>query len=221
MDFRLKNPFTAICAGASQSGKTTFVLNLLRNIDLLFEDPRCKKNIIYYYKEMQSSLQSFQAEQIVQHWVHQLPTVEDIKEKTIIAKDSGGSIVIIDDFAADLNKEIAEIFTVIGHHSNTTVILLCQNLFQQGPIFRTISLNSTYIIVFKNPRDSSQISYFARQFAPNNSKWIVSAFKEATKRPYSYMFFNNHQSTADYLRVCSNILPNEWPIVVYTEKKST
>lgn len=218
MDLRLKTPFNAIIAGASQSGKTTFVLNLLRHIDELFLDSRCKNNIIYYYKEMQPNLQSFQSENIVRHWVNKLPTVEDVKDRTLNSKETGGSVIIIDDFASDLTKDISEIFTVIGHHQNTSVILLSQNLFQQGSTFRNVSLNSKYIIIFKNPRDSSQISHFARQFAPNNSKWIVNAFKEATKTPYSYMFLDNHQTTPDVIRVLSNILLHEWPIRVWLEK---
>ena len=219
MDLRLQTPFNAILAGPTQSGKTTFVLNLLRNIDHLFDKPECQKNIIYYYKEFQPSLESFKDENIVHQWVNQMPTVDNVKERTLMGKDSGGSIVIIDDFAGELTKDIVEIFTVTGHHHKACIILLCQNLFQTGPFFRTISLNSTYMVVFKNPRDSSQISHFAKQFAPGNGKWIIQAFKEATKRPYTYIFFDNHQSSPEHVRVRSNILPHEAPMKVWMLNK--
>jgi len=40
-------------AGATQAGKTTFTLNVLRNIDHLFEKPECKWNVYYFYHEDQ------------------------------------------------------------------------------------------------------------------------------------------------------------------------
>jgi hypothetical protein len=214
-DVRFKNPSTFLLAGASQSGKTTFTLNLLRHIDVLFTDPKCKQNVIYYYKEWQDSFDYFQQEGIVDDWVNEIPTSQDFKERTILTKDRGGSIVIIDDFAADLNKDISTIFSVLSHHTNTTVFLLTQNIFSRNPAFRDISLNSTYIILFKNPRDSSQISHFAKQFAPGNSRFLVNAFKECTKAAYSYMLFDNHQSTPDVIRIRSNMLPNQRPVMVW------
>jgi hypothetical protein len=45
--------------------------------------------------------------------------------------------------------------------------------------------------------------------APNNSKYVVDAYKEATKEPYSYMLFDFHQSTPDMIRVRSNMMPRE------------
>ena len=40
--------------------------------------------------------------------------------------------------------------------------LLVQNLFPKNKETRTISLNAHYMVVFKNPRDKSQISHLTR-----------------------------------------------------------
>ena len=53
-----------------------------------------------------------------------------------------------------------------SHHSDTSVIYLVQNLFSKNKESRTISLNAQYMIVFKNPRDSSQLANLARQMYP-------------------------------------------------------
>jgi hypothetical protein len=217
-DIRFQNPSTFLLAGASQSGKTTFTLNLLRYGDILFTNPTCLQNVIYYYKEWQDSFDYFQRESVVTEWVNQVPTSEDFKERTLLYKDRGGSVVIIDDFAGELNKDIASIFSVLSHHTNTTVFLLTQNIFSKNPAFRDISLNSTYIALFKNPRDSSQISHFAKQFAPGNSAYIIGAFKECTKKAYSYIIFDHHQATPEAIRVRSNILPIERPVRVWMPK---
>ena len=68
-DLRFKTPCTFLLAGASQSGKTSFTLNLLRHIDLLFTNPRCKQHIIYYYKEWQDNFEYFKNVNIVIQWV--------------------------------------------------------------------------------------------------------------------------------------------------------
>lgn len=216
-DVRFENPSTFILAGASQCGKTTFVLNLLRNTQSLFRQPSCAQNIIYYYNQWQDALQRFQGENIVKDWIGKLPTTDDVTEKTLLFRDSG-SIIVIDDFAQQLNKDTIDLFSRISHHTNSVIILMTQNLFSKNPAFRDISLNGTYILLFKNPRDSSQISCFAKQVAPGNTKYVIEAYREATKRPYSYLLFDNHQTTPEILRIRSNILPHEFPIQTYFPK---
>jgi hypothetical protein len=214
-DVRFKNPSSFLLAGVSQSGKTTLTLNILRSIDDLFENPKCKQNIIFFYHQWQNSYETFRKENIVKEWINKLPTEEDVKEKTLLYKDMGGSVIVIDDFAQELNKDIANIFSILTHHTNSVVLLLTQNLFSKNPVFRDVSLNATVVIVFKNPRDSSSIINFAKQFSPGNTKYIVDAYKEATKTAYSYLLFDLHQNTPENLRVRSNILRSEWPIRVF------
>ncbi len=69
------------------------------------------------------------------------------------------SLVIIDDFMleASSNKEVEKLFTVYVHHKNVSVIYILQNLFVQGKSSRTISLNTNYLVIFRNSRDASQI----------------------------------------------------------------
>jgi hypothetical protein len=217
-DVRFKTPTTILLAGATKCGKTTFALNLLRNIDDLFLQPRCKQNIIYYYKKWQDSFAAFRKENIVTHWVNALPTEDDFTERTLQYKSDGGSVVVIDDFGQDLNKDIANIFKVLSHHNNTTVILMTQNIFGKNPVFREISLNCLYVVLFKNPRDTSQISHFVRQFDPQHRKEIVEAFRECTKPPHSYMLFDLEQSTNDAVRTRSHIFKSQWPMRNWTPK---
>ena len=218
-DIRFKSPSTFILAGASQCGKTSMTLNILRHGDILFEDGRCVQNVVYFYKEWQKSFNGAKNEGLVQQWVNELPSCESIRDRVTLFKDRGGSIVVIDDFASQLNKDIIVIFSVLSHHLNVTVLLLTQNLFSKNPVFREISLNSTYIILFKNPRDASQITSYAKQFSPGKINYIIDSFREATKRPYSYLLFDHHQSTPDTIRVRSRFLPHELPTIVWLPKQ--
>ena len=216
-DVRFRNPSSFLLAGASQSGKTTFTLNLLRHIDHLFEKPECKNNVIYFYHQWQPSFDIFSKENIVKEWVNKLPSTDDIVEKTMGFVETG-SIIVIDDFAQQLTKDTIDIFSRQCHHTNSVIILLVQNIFCKNPVFREISLNANYVVLFKNPRDASQISCFAKQITPGDSKWLIDAFEDATKQPHSYMLFDCHQDTPKNMRQRSHVLPHESPMRVYIPK---
>jgi hypothetical protein len=215
-DLRLKTPFTYVVAGASQSGKTTHVFELLKNRHAMMDVPT--DHVIYYYKQWQPHFTAFEEAGVVTEWVNRVPTSEELQAKTHARRDGEGTIVIIDDFMQQLNRDIADLFTVTSHANRISVILMTQNLFAKLPVFRTISLNATYIACFKNPRDSSQIMHLAKQLSPNNTRYVVEAYREATRRPYSYMFFDFHQGTPDNIRVRSDILPKQMPMKVWMPK---
>ena len=66
---------------------------------------------------------------------------------------------MLDDQMIDASKDksIVNLFTRGSHHRNLSVIYIVQNLFYQEKDSRSISLNSHYLILFKNPRDKLQI----------------------------------------------------------------
>ena len=211
-DLRFKFPFAWLIAGGSGSGKTTHVVNFLKDHKNLTTNSKCD-NVIYFCNQWQDIFndpKSIGVNKIIQG----LPTLQDIKGYTN-AHYENGSIIIIDDFAHDITSDIVELFTVYRHHGNCSVILLSQNLFDQNKNFRPVSLNSQYITVFKNPRDKAQIHHFAKQFHPENPSYIVKSFEAATRAPYSYVLFDNHQTTPDHLRMRSRIFSHQQPMQVW------
>ena len=63
---------------------------------------------------------------------------------------------------AGKDKRIVNLFTRGPHHQNLSVIYFVQNLFHQGKDSRSISLNSHYLVLFKNPRDKLQVLTLAK-----------------------------------------------------------
>ena len=102
-------------------------------------------------------------------------------------------------------KAVCELFTKGSHHRNLSVILITQNVFHQGKFCRDISLNCKYLVLFKNPRDKSQIYPLARQIFPENSGSFVKVYKEATSKPFGYLFLDLTQTTNDILRFQTDI----------------
>lgn len=63
--------------------------------------------------------------------------------------------------------------------------------------------------ICKTPSFPSQVMYLSRQLNPRKPSAILTAYEEATQKPYSYLFLNLHPSCHDHLRIQSGILPEE------------
>ena len=69
-------------------------------------------------------------------------------------------------------------------------------------------LTAQYMVLFKNPRDNTHVINLAKQMYPGRVKYMPEAFRDATFVPHGYLFVNLKQSTPEYLRLRSNILPD-------------
>ena len=116
------------------------------------------------------------------------------------------STIVNDDMASEATEDTAQLFSVGSHHYNVNIMFLCRNLFSKNQYFRDISLNSTYVVLFKNVRDTLQITNFVKQFAPGCNKAFVEIFAKATKNPFTYLLLDNHQKPTDELHILSNYL---------------
>ena len=110
---------------------------------------------------------------------------------------SPNSTIVIDDMALESTDDTAKLFSIATHPFKINLIFFCQNLFAKNKYFRDISLNSTYVVLFKNIRDKQQISNFAKQFAPGKNKELLQMFNEVTEEPHSYLILDNHQKTIE------------------------
>ena len=98
------------------------------------------------------------------------------------------------------------------------MLYLVQNLFPKNKESRTISLNSQYMVVFKNPRDASQMSHLARQMYPGRAKFVQEAFRDATSVPYDYLLVDLKQDTPEDMRLRTAIFPDDCVQYVYLPK---
>lgn len=205
MDPRLQHPFTCVIAGPTQSGKTVFLNKLLTHARVMIREP--PESIVWFYGEYQPLYdQMFETLGEIIRFVEGVPqSFDDFIDK------SKRNLIILDDLMSETanDKTISNLFTKGSHHKNLSVILVSQNLFHRGRENRTISLNSHYLILFKNPRDASQIAYLARQMFPEKPKHLQEAYKDATSKPYGYLFIDLKSSTPESYRLRSQILPGE------------
>ena len=209
-DITLKVGTSMILAGPSSCGKSSFVKNLIMSRDTLFHKPSLNAYIVC--SNVQNMYEDMVKNKNVKKIFYKMPSKAEILQIAKLGSRTGGTILILDDLLTELAKNntlIEEIFTEMAHHQKLSVVLCVQNLFYQNNIFRTLSLNSAYLVVFKNPRDMKQIDFIAYRSYAMNPKVVTEAYKDATYRPYSYIFMDFTQTTPEFLRLRTDIFPSD------------
>ena len=97
-----------------------------------------------------------------------------------------------------------------------SLIFLSQRMFVNNEFFRQISQNSDYFVVFKNPRNLSEIRTLAQQITPGDLQ-LMYIYKEATKEPFSYLFINLTQEAQSETKYLSNLFEQNHIIKTYIE----
>ena len=202
---RFTAPCTAIISGGTGSGKTTFTLNLLRHLEEMFTKPINK--IYYFYGVWQSSFENSAGDKVV--FLQELPSEEKINS----ISNGDHNLVIIDDMQISALNDpfIANLFCRESHHKNLSVFLLLQNLFHQGKYARDISLNTHYIILFRNPRDCQQIRYLGTQLGIR--KKLTLAYEDATLKKFSYLLIDLSPKSESTYMLRSHIFPFEDTVI--------
>jgi hypothetical protein len=98
------------------------------------------------------------------------------------------SLLVIDDLVLSTNKAVAEMFILGSHHKHISLFYITQNLFPNCPIFRTMSANAHYYILFHCQRHFRQVHTLARQiFVGADLKRITNAYKRASEKPRGFI----------------------------------
>ena len=203
MDLRFKSDRVMCVSGPSQSGKTSFVLQLLQQRNELFQRPLT--TVLWCYGVPDAQLQRVLQDR--GYKAHRgLPSENEIAPH---------SICVLDDLLteSETSKDVTNMCTRMAHHRSCFVILIMQNLFPPGKEARTRSLNTHYYVIFKNPRDKLQFETFARQINPHKVKHLIEAYESATSKPHGYLLIDFTQDCPDNMRFRTDIL--EPPIIVY------
>ena len=192
------HPFTAFVAGPSGCGKTEFTLKLIKYAKDLISPPVSR--IIWCYGVWQERIANVENVEIHDG----VPSLQ-------MFEDRAPTLLILDDLMRELSNSTTavDLFTKGSHHLNLSVIFLTQNIFYKSKELRSMSLNTHYFVLFKNPRDSQQVSVLARQIFGNNWRFMQEAFTDATSVPFSYLLVDLKPQTEDRLRLRANIFPGE------------
>ena len=141
--WKVAHPATIMMCGPTGSGKTSVLAQLVNRG--MFE-PQPAHIIVFHGSEQDYQLPA--GTQFIKGW-----------STEAIDNLPADSLVIVDDLMSEVKncKYMSKLFTKISHHRRISVVWLVQNIFPRGRECRDISLNSQYIILFRNPRDQAQV----------------------------------------------------------------
>jgi len=205
--FTFEHPTTIVLAGPTQCGKTHFLITALQDRRFQPEPQR----IVWVYGEWQQAYEEL---------LRTLPYIQFIKgfsNELYEAFDPRvNNLLILDDQMENKathkrgDNTVTKFFTQGSHHRNLTIVYIVQNLFNKDASMRTVSLNTHYMILFKNPRDATQIRTLSYQMYPDNVRLLIDAYRDATSKPYGYLLVNLRPNAVDALRIQTDVF-DEYP----------
>jgi len=209
-DRTLKKNFKIFVAGPSGCGKTIFACDIIQNWPIISR--QAFSAIIYCWNQWQPKYDEMK--QLVTHWVRD----DDNMIRNIKSIARGKPVFIIFDDAINSKSlpEIANLFMIDGRHSNMSMMFLSQRMFDKDKSFMQISRNSDYFVVFKNPRDASEIGRLAQQLTPGK-RGLLPIYEEATKDPWSYLFIDLTQECPPAVKYTSHLFDENGVVRVYQE----
>jgi Poxvirus A32 protein len=204
----LKSPSNFVISGATGSGKTTFLLNLMKSWP--FEQKL--GSILYFYNTWQPLLETFMSEFPNMCFIQglHLEKIEDLH-----ADAASVNVVICDDLmdSAVKSEEFARLFTVYGHHKNIINFFITQNPFFKGPLSTTVNRNTHYFVLMKTPHLNT-LSILNNQLYGGSGPLKEAYIKAMNEKKHAYLLIDVFSdSIKDRLR--SNIMPNESPMIIW------
>ncbi|MBM3939030.1 MAG: hypothetical protein FJ333_10335 [Sphingomonadales bacterium] len=207
-DLKFLTPFTMCVSGASMSGKTEFIVKLIRYRKTLFDVNFHR--IIYCQPE---SL-ILRHNPVIETLKEICPSIELINglpdlEKLQLTLDYRPILLVIDDLMEPFLKSEAmlNLLTMDVHHSNISTIFTVQSYYARSRFGKTPARNVTYRCLFFNRLDltelriiSTQISHdsqflrenfeFLRKTFPNEPPYLI--IDGHVKSPLKEMFVRTH-----------------------------
>lgn len=197
--FKFKMPFAAIIAGPQSSGKTSFLVRLLKDKDHMF-DP-VPAEIAYCYGEFNSAIPKLNKMGVIVH--HGIP------DDDFLNKRKKPLLLILDDLMLTMDKKYLDLlFTVKSHHRNIGVIFVVQNLFDKN--IKTARDNCQYLILMRSPSSVRQVRDIGTSLFPHKTKNFMEIYDRATGKLYGYLLIDQHASTPNEFRLRSQIFPGEF-----------
>ena len=213
-DVRLKENFKLFISGPSRCGKTFFVSELLENINSFAKKP--PSTIVYVYKVWQTKFDEMKS--IVHMFIKDNENV--VNQIKRLARGQSIFVIFDDLLNSSSLPDISNLFTVDGRHMNMSMAFLTQRMFVNNEHFRQISQNCDYFVIFKNPRNSSEIRTLAQQITPGSLD-LVDIYINATQKPFSYLFINLTQECPPKGKYLSSLFDTDHKIKVYVKNERT
>ena len=201
-ELKLRHPCGIIVAGPQQTGKSTFILRMVKEAKYLFNPP--PKTQLYCYGEYDDRIHDYRnAGALVMSGLPDEATIDALEKPAVI---------YLDDLMLHAKDQyLQDLFTKKIHHKNISVVFLVQNAFDKN--IRVARLNSQYMVFMRAPNMALQLRTIGSQMYPGMLHYFMDAANKAMHKPYTYLFGDNHPKTSDKLRLRTGIFPDDDKVV--------
>ena len=209
------HPFNLQIAGPTQSGKTSFICNLLQNLDNLLD--KNMDYIVWFHGQATS------AHPRMQHLLGDtLQIVEGIPTESFepYINENRNGLFIFDDLSDATSKSslMSDLICNKSHHPSISTICVLHNLFNHGKERKTLSRNCHYIVLMKNKLDMSIPYILANKLMPKNAKLFINIFEKATENPFGYLLVDGHPHSVPEAKFRTDIFNGYQKIFIVPNK---
>ena len=192
-----------IIVGATSTGKTTTVLQILKNRLINPWSP----NILYLYGARQPFMDTWADDP-------DNPKINFYEglQLDVLANYTQPKILVIDDLMMEQSRQLAQHFISGSHHTQTTTIYISHRVYLNDDNYRLLSNNCSYMILLKSKRNRSEISRLAKQVLGEESSRLMEAYKYIMHKEYGSVLLSLHNKvpeelivTADWLSKCPSV----------------
>lgn len=192
--YLFRAPARIVIIGASGTGKSTIIKQIVKNSDTMFDQ---KPEKIFVCRVIETA-DSYEHPAVVY--------IQGPPDADLLKGNNGAHIIVcIEDAMEYYQKkplELSALFTRYSHHCNATLIMTFQSAFSNSRMIRT---NATHIILTKTISDRLTPKIIGRQMYPENTKFFENAYRKATDARYGYLLIDSHPDTEDEVRLCTDI----------------
>lgn len=213
LDLKFKLPFRCLVQGSTCAGKSTLILNMMKQFDRFF--PKKFDHAAYFYpvNGMTESRRKYVEE--LRECLPGMETQEGLPRTEDILKSDGEKLLVIDDlyFEASNSHDFLQLVIHGSHHANTSLFITTQNLYFQGKYQKSLMRNYSEFLLFGGLSDYQVLKFLSRQifddkdFLVDCMKWLKKHFKHQYER---YLWIHLHMQTSsehdDKFRVRANFL---------------
>ena len=188
-DFKLPLCLRGLLIGPSQSGKTTYMIELLKTKDQIFQQKYdvilyCSPNNGFLLDETEDvkKVISEAAKPIDTIFLNEIPNIDKLLE---FHKDKQGKsrnvLLLVDDFnnKAFDSPTLNAVFFHLSSHARISALVSCQDPFTSGKYRRSIFKNLNYLVLWDFITDGQTVDFVSRSIYPGKKNFLSKCLKKA------------------------------------------
>ncbi len=192
-------PSRMVIAGPSMIGKSQFALKLIKFREIVYNQKFDR--IVYALPEASIHLHTTFIQNLREacDFIEIIEGLPDIDNLNLAAEKTSHKLLVMDDLMSKAfsSSHILELVTSTSHHSNISVVIICQSIFLPAKHRLTLIRNCSEKVLFHNKVDHNQLNVLSRHINPN----IPNLLKEC------FDFIYKHTSKADLKYVLIDASP--------------